>query len=134
MFKYKFFLVCIFLYSDWVQENTDQKKLRIWTLFTQSLPQKLGKVLIGIVYQFIALLKILLPMFWKFIAKLLQRFKQFLVYLLLHLSQFFFLDTFATFIVKLPLALFIIKFQVNIRCSRNIPLTSYYFPSALDIW
>ena len=31
----KFFLVCIFLYSDWIQENTDQKKLRIRTLFTQ---------------------------------------------------------------------------------------------------
>ena len=44
----KFFLVRIFLYSDWIrrlrskspypvriQENTDQKKLRIWTLFTQ---------------------------------------------------------------------------------------------------
>ena len=29
------FLVCIFLYSDWIQENTDQKKLRISTLFTQ---------------------------------------------------------------------------------------------------
>ena len=29
------FLVCIFLYSDWIQENTDQKYLRIWTLFTQ---------------------------------------------------------------------------------------------------
>ena len=31
----EFFLVCIFLYSYWIQENTDQKKLRIWTLFTQ---------------------------------------------------------------------------------------------------
>ena len=40
----EFFLVCIFLYSDWIrrslylvriQENTDQKKLRIWTLFKQ---------------------------------------------------------------------------------------------------
>ena len=29
-----FFLVRIFLYSDWLQENTDQKKLRICTLFT----------------------------------------------------------------------------------------------------
>ena len=29
------FLVRIFLYSDWIQKNTDQKKLRIWTLFTQ---------------------------------------------------------------------------------------------------
>ena len=28
-------LVCTFLYSDWIQENTDQKKLRIWTLFSQ---------------------------------------------------------------------------------------------------
>ena len=25
---------CMFLYSDWIQENTDQKSLRIWTLFT----------------------------------------------------------------------------------------------------
>ena len=30
-----FLLLCIFLYSDWIQENTDQKKRRIWTLFTQ---------------------------------------------------------------------------------------------------
>ena len=43
----EFFLVRIFLYSDWIlrkspfsvqiQENTEQKKLRIWTLFTQWL-------------------------------------------------------------------------------------------------
>ena len=31
----EFFLVRIFLYSVRMQENTDQKKLRIWTLFTQ---------------------------------------------------------------------------------------------------
>ena len=35
----EFFLVCIFLYSDpylvQIQKNTDQKNLRIWTLFTQ---------------------------------------------------------------------------------------------------
>ena len=31
----EFFLVCIFLYSDWIQENTDQRKLRLWILFTQ---------------------------------------------------------------------------------------------------
>ena len=30
----EFFVVCIFLYLDWMQENTDQKKLSIWTLFT----------------------------------------------------------------------------------------------------
>ena len=30
-----FFLVHILLYSDWIQENTDQKKIRIWTLLTQ---------------------------------------------------------------------------------------------------
>ena len=30
-----FSLVRIFLYSVQIQENTDQKKLRIWTLFTQ---------------------------------------------------------------------------------------------------
>ena len=31
----EFFLVRIFLYSDRIQKNTDQKKLRLWTLFTQ---------------------------------------------------------------------------------------------------
>ena len=31
----EFFLVCIFLYSVRIQEKTDQKKLRIWTLFRQ---------------------------------------------------------------------------------------------------
>ena len=31
----EFFLVRIFLYSNWIQENTDQKKLRIWILFKQ---------------------------------------------------------------------------------------------------
>ena len=31
----KFFLVRIFLYSDRMQGNTDQKKIRIRTLFTQ---------------------------------------------------------------------------------------------------
>ena len=31
----EFFLGRIFLYSDWTQENTDQKKLCIWALFTQ---------------------------------------------------------------------------------------------------
>ena len=30
----EFFLVRIFLYSVQIEENTDQKKLRIWTLFT----------------------------------------------------------------------------------------------------
>ena len=29
------FLVHIFQHSDWIQENTGQKKLRIWILFTQ---------------------------------------------------------------------------------------------------
>ena len=33
--KYEVFLVRVFLYSVRIQENTDQKKLRIWTLFTQ---------------------------------------------------------------------------------------------------
>ena len=28
----EFFLVHIFLYSDWIRENTNQKKLLIWTL------------------------------------------------------------------------------------------------------
>ena len=31
----EFFLVRIFLYSDWIQENMDQKKFRIWTFFMQ---------------------------------------------------------------------------------------------------
>ena len=31
----EFFLVDIFLYSDWIQENRNQKRLRTWTLFTQ---------------------------------------------------------------------------------------------------
>ena len=31
----EFYLVRIFLYLDWIQENTDQKKLHIWTHFTQ---------------------------------------------------------------------------------------------------
>ena len=41
----EFFLVCIFLYLDWIwryteysvriRKNADQKKFRIWTLFTQ---------------------------------------------------------------------------------------------------
>ena len=31
------FLVRSFLYLDWIQENTDQKQLRIWTLFMQRL-------------------------------------------------------------------------------------------------
>ena len=33
----EFFLVRIFLYSDWIQEYTDQKKFSIWTLFTQCM-------------------------------------------------------------------------------------------------
>ena len=33
--KYGVFLVRIFLYSVRMQENMDQKKLRIWTLLTQ---------------------------------------------------------------------------------------------------
>ena len=35
--KTGFFLARIFPYSDWKRENTDQKKLRIWTLFRQWL-------------------------------------------------------------------------------------------------
>ena len=31
----EFFLVHIFLYSVWIQENTDKKKLRIWAHSTQ---------------------------------------------------------------------------------------------------
>ena len=33
--KTKFFLVHMFLYSDWIQENRDLENLRISTLFTQ---------------------------------------------------------------------------------------------------
>ena len=29
------FVVLIFPHLDWMRENTDQKKLRIWILFTQ---------------------------------------------------------------------------------------------------
>ena len=29
------FLIFIFLYLDWIQENTDQKQLRTWALLTQ---------------------------------------------------------------------------------------------------
>ena len=35
MSEYGVILVYIFLYSDWIQENMDQEKLRIWTLFRQ---------------------------------------------------------------------------------------------------
>ena len=31
----EFFLVCVFLYSLQIQENTDQRKLLIWKLFTR---------------------------------------------------------------------------------------------------
>ena len=31
----EFFLVCIFPHLNWIRENTDQEKLRIWTLFTR---------------------------------------------------------------------------------------------------
>ena len=34
----EFFPIHIFLYSDWIQENTDQKKLRIWTLCEKWTP------------------------------------------------------------------------------------------------
>ena len=44
----KFFLVRIFPYSIRIRENTDQKKLHIWTLFTQlkwySCHQQIQKV------------------------------------------------------------------------------------------
>ena len=33
--KMDFFLVCTFSYSVRIQENMDQRKLGIWTLFTQ---------------------------------------------------------------------------------------------------
>ena len=31
----EFFLVLIFLHLDWIQENTYQKKIHVWTIFTQ---------------------------------------------------------------------------------------------------
>ena len=37
----EFFLVRIFLYSVQIQENADQEKLRIWTLFTQCRAPKI---------------------------------------------------------------------------------------------
>ena len=40
----EFFLVSIFLYSVRIQENTDQKKLRIWTLFTHWICTHFGKI------------------------------------------------------------------------------------------
>ena len=43
----KFFLVRIFLYSVLIQENTDQKKLRIWTLFTQWQARRNEKTIWG---------------------------------------------------------------------------------------
>ena len=43
-----FFLVRIFLYSDWIQENMDQKKLPIWTLFTQC--KKIELIAIIVIY------------------------------------------------------------------------------------
>ena len=36
----EYFLVRIFLYSVWIKENTDQKRLRIWTLFMQLVIQQ----------------------------------------------------------------------------------------------
>ena len=55
--KTEYFLVRIFLYSDGIQENTDQKILCIWTLFTQcylqcpySIKSKLGTTLGGSIY------------------------------------------------------------------------------------
>ena len=46
----QFFLVGIFLYSDWIQENTDQKKLRIGTLFTQRKIWETSKIFANIAY------------------------------------------------------------------------------------
>ena len=33
----EFFMVRIFLYSNWIQENTGQKKPRIWTIFRRCM-------------------------------------------------------------------------------------------------
>ena len=46
----EFFLVCIFSYSVRIQENTDQKKLHIWTLFTQCLFQWILLILIWLLF------------------------------------------------------------------------------------
>ena len=43
----EFFLVRIFLYLDWMQENTDQKKLHIWRLFTQWFSFKIQVFQVG---------------------------------------------------------------------------------------
>ena len=54
----EFFLVSIFLYSVRIQENIDQKKLRIWTLFTQWLcKHAISEVML---FEMVALLKICL--------------------------------------------------------------------------
>ena len=44
--KYRVFLVCIFLYSDWIPENMDQKKLRIWTLFMLCILVQLLRIIL----------------------------------------------------------------------------------------
>ena len=40
--KYGLFVVSVFPYSNWIPENTDQKTLRIWTLFTQCNTRRMG--------------------------------------------------------------------------------------------
>ena len=44
VFKYGVFLFRIFPYSVRMQENTDQKKLRIWTIFTQWMLLRIIKI------------------------------------------------------------------------------------------
>ena len=44
VFKYGVFLSRIFPYSVRMQENTDQKKLRIWTIFTQWMLLRIIKI------------------------------------------------------------------------------------------
>ena len=54
----EFFLVRTFLYSDWIrrlaqiQENTDQIKLHIWTLFTQWVGKRLNLCCIFFITKF----------------------------------------------------------------------------------
>ena len=49
------FLDRIFLYSARIQENTDQKKLRIWTLFTQCFGRIYGHIMYNFSVSLIAL-------------------------------------------------------------------------------
>ena len=48
----EFLLVRIFLYLDWIQEIADQKKVRVWTLFTQCQVKIFTLIMICFTYDF----------------------------------------------------------------------------------